>query len=146
MRKTALLLLSLLVASCAARHSPIYWGWGEWVPFDIAGEEQSRTAVIGWSTQPWVSISIDDVSIGKGYVKARLSPGKHQFEYSDYPAEFGVHPNGRLELVLLAGHVYDFRIRYCFWCNPRKYTAWFEDKTSGELIWGKLPDWPSWWL
>jgi hypothetical protein len=146
MRNAILFLLLLLTASCSARHSPIYREWGEWAPSGISGDKQSRTAILDWSTQPWVSISIDGVAVGKGYVKTRLSPGKHQFEFADYPAEFGVHPNGHMELVLLANHVYDFRIEYCYWCSPRKYAAWVDDKTSGELIWGKRPDWPSWWL
>ena len=146
MRNAVFLLLSLLTASCAARYSPIYWGWGEWAQQDVVNIENSLTVHFDWSTVPGVIQSIDGAVVGQGYNKARLSPGKHQLEYADYPAEFGTHPRGLLEVDLLTGHVYEFRIKYCFWCNPRKYTVWVDDKTTGGLDWGKRPDWPSWWL
>ena len=146
MRKTVLLLLSLFIASCSARYSPFFWGWGEWVPNDVVGLEKSLTAVFDYSTLPDVIHSIDGASLDKGYLKARLSPGKHHLEYEDHPAEFGIHPRGLLEVEVLAGHMYEFRIKYCYWCKPRKYAAWVDDKTTGELVWGKRPDWPFLWL
>jgi hypothetical protein len=146
MIKTALLLLSLLLASCSARYSPIYWGSGEWVSNDIVDVEKSSTATFDYSSIPWVIITIDGANVGEGYLKAILSPGKHQLEYADYPAEFGIHPKGLMEIDLIASHVYEFQIKYCYWCSPRKYSVWVDDKMTGELVWGKRPDWPSWWL
>jgi hypothetical protein len=145
MSKAFLLLLSLLLASCSARYSPFFSGWGEWAQYDVVDRE-TLTVHFDWSTLPGVITSIDGTVISEGYKKAKLSPGKHQLEYVDHPAEFGTHPRGLLELDLLAGHGYEFRIKYCFWCKPRKYTVWVDDKTAGELVWGKRPDWPSWWL
>lgn len=146
MNKAVLLLLSLLLASCSARFSPFFLGRGEWAQYDVVGIETSLTVHFDWSTLPGVITSIDGAVIGEGYKKAKLSPGKHQLEYVDHPAEFGTHPRGLIEVDLLAGHGYEFRIKYCFWCKPRRYTVWVDDKTTGELVWGKRPDWPSWWL
>lgn len=146
MSKFILIFLGLFFVSCSARHSPFFLGYDEWIQRDISNTETSSAARFDWSTLPDVITSIDGVVVGSGYKKARLSPGKHQFEYADHPASFGVHPKGMLEVNLLAGHLYEFRIEYCFWCKPRKYTVWVDDKTTGELVWGKRPDWPSWWL
>lgn len=146
MSKAILVLLSLLMASCSARYSPIFWGYGEWTPADFSVVEGSSTAVFDWSAHPNVITSIDGTTVDKGYKKARLAPGKHQLVFADYPTEFGTHPKGLLEVDLLPGHVYEFRIDYCFWCTPKRYSNWVDDKTTGELIWGKRPDWPSWWL
>jgi len=146
MGKTVLLLLPLLLTSCSARYSPFFWGWGEWAPSDVVGVERSLTADFDWSTLPGVITSIDGAAVGDGFRKARLSPGKHHLEYADHPAEFGAWPSGLLEVDLVAGHVYGFRIEYCFWCKPRRFAAWVDDNTTGTLIWGQRPDWPSWWL
>ena len=146
MFKTVILLMPFLLASCSAHYSPFFWGWSEWVSYDSVDVERSYTTTLDYSTLPGVITMIDGVAVGEGYLKARLSPGKHQLEYADHPAEFGIHPMGLLEVDLLAGHVYEFQIKYCFWCKPRKYTAWLDDKTTGKLVWGKRPDWPSWWL
>jgi hypothetical protein len=138
------LLLSLLV-SCA-HYSPIYVGWGEWSGSDVAGVENSLIASVDWSRLPGVIASIDGTGVGTGYQRARLSPGRHRIEYTYHTAEFGKHPTGMMEIELLSGHVYEFQIRLCFWCMPRRYAVWVDDKTAGEVVWGKHPDWPSWWL
>ncbi len=145
-RRAVLIPLSFLLGSCAAHHSPVYRGWGEWVPSGVSDVDSSLTSVVDWSTVPGVITSIDGNTVGDGYKKARLLPGKHQLEYADNPAEFGAHPRGFLEVDLLADHVYEFRIDYCFWCSPRRLATWVDDKTTGDLIWGNRPDWPSWWL
>lgn len=146
MSKTILFLMILLLASCSVRYSPFFWGYDVWEPDYVSDVEKSSMAIFDWSTMPDVITLIDETSIGKGYKKARLLPGKHQLLYADYPAAFGFHPTGLLDIDLSPGHVYEFRIDYCFWCKPRRYTVWVDDKTTGELIWGKRPDWPSWWL
>jgi hypothetical protein len=145
MSKNILVLITLLLISCSARYSPFFWGYHEWVPSDVSTVEKSSTAIFDWSTRPDVITSIDGMPIGKGYKKARLSSGKHQLLFADHPARFGALPEGLLDIDLLPGHEYEFRIDYCFWCKPRRYSVWVDDKTTGELIWGKRPDWPSWW-
>jgi hypothetical protein len=146
MRRIIFVIMILLQVSCSARHSPFFWGYGEWIPGDVATVDRSSTANFDWSTLPNVITRIDGTPIGQGYKKARLLPGKHRFEFEDHPAQFGGHPKGQVKIDLLPGHEYDFRIDYCFWCIPRRYSVWVDDKTTGELLWGKRPDWPSWWL
>jgi hypothetical protein len=133
------------MVSCA-NYSPIYWGWGEWAGPDVAGVENNLITSFGWPELPGVITSIDGTGLGTGYKKARLSPGRHRIEYAYHPSEFGVHPTGIMEMDLIAGHLYEFRIKLCFWCAPRKYSVWVDDKTTGKVVWGKHPDWPSWWL
>ena len=145
-RKAYVLLVILVLTSCSARYSPFFGGWGEWVEGNVAGLKNSSTAGFDYVTLPGVITSIDGIVVGEGYVKARLSPGKHQLEYADQPAKFGSQPTGLIEVQLVAGHEYEFQIEYCYWCHPRKFAAWVEDKATGELVWGKKPDWPSWWL
>jgi len=145
MNRLILLLLSLLMASCA-HYSPIYWGWGEWAVSDVTGLENGLVAYVDWSTLPGVITSIDGHTVGSGHKKAKLLPGSHVIEYAYYPAEFGVHPKGTIAIQLEAGHSYEFCIRLCFWCNPRKYAVWVDDKTTAEAVWGRHPDWPSWFL
>lgn len=145
MNKAIVLLLSSLLVSCAY-YSPRYWGWGEWAASDVAGVENTLLVVFDWSKLPGVITSIDGTGIGNGYKKARLTPGRHRIEYAYYPAEFGSHPRGMLELDFLAGHWYEFRLELCYWCAPRRYAVWVDDRTIGEAVWGTQPDWPAWWL
>jgi hypothetical protein len=144
MKKLVLLLLSLLV-SCA-HHSPVFWGWGEWAGADVAGVGDDLLAGFDWSELPGVIASIDGNRVGTGYKKAKLRPGRHVIEYAYSPAEFGAHPTGIIEIDLAAGHLYEFRVKLSFWCMPRRFAVWVDDKTTGEAVWGKRPDWPSWWL
>jgi hypothetical protein len=143
--RVALCLLSLLIVSCA-RYSPAFLGWSEWVEPDLPGIESEVTSSFDWSSFPGVITLIDAKVVGTGYKKAKLSPKKHVIEYADHPAEFGVHPRGKIEIDLESGHSYEFHIKYCFWCTPRKHALWVEDKTAGKLVWGQRPDWPSWYL
>ena len=84
--------------------------------------------------------------VGAGFNKAKLTAGKHVIEYLYSPAEFGVHPKGTIEIDLVEGHSYEFRIKLCYWCAPRKHAEWIEDRTTKELAWGVRPIWPSWYL
>ncbi len=143
MKKATLLLLSSLLVSCA-HHSPIYWGWGEWVASDAAGMKEDMVARFDWSTLPGVITSVDGNSVGEGFKKARMVPGKHVIKYAYYPAQFGQHPEGTAEMDLKAGHLYEFHLKLCFSCTPRKFAVWVEDKTIGTLVWGQHPDWSSW--
>ena len=142
----ALLLLALaLVASCAS-FAPDRAGSGEWVSPNVAPDERAAIANLDWSTLPGVITLIDGREVGAGYRQARLAPGRHVIEYAYYPAAFGDHPKGRMEIELMSGHSYEFRIKLCFWCMPRKYAVWMDNKTSREKVWGKRPDWPAWYL
>ena len=145
LKNLIIVLLSSQIISCS-HYSPIYWGWGEWSGADIAGVESNSLASVDWSTLPGVITSIDGNKLGSGYKKAKLLPGKHLIEYAYYPAEFGAYPKGIIELDLKSGHLYQFEIMLCFWCMPRKFAKWVVDKTMGEVVWGKRPDWPPWWL
>jgi hypothetical protein len=145
MNKVTFLLLFLLITSCS-HYSPIYWGWEEWAGSDVAGMQDELVTNLDWSKNPGVITSIDGNSVGHGYKKAKLLPGRHVIEYASYPAEFGVHPRGTIEIDLKKGHSYEFRIKLCFWCTPRKYAVWVDDNTTDEEVWGKRPDWPSWFL
>ncbi|MBU5635805.1 hypothetical protein KOM00_03580 [Geomonas sp. Red69] len=140
MKIIIVVILSSLLISCS-HLSPIYWGWGEWGEADVAGVENNSLVRIDWSTLPGVVTSIDGNKVGSGYKKAKLHPGKHLIEYAYYPAEFGVHPKGSVELDFKSGHWYQFEIKLCYWCRPRKFAAWLHDKTTGEVVWGKPPDW-----
>ncbi len=147
MFKLVLLLLSSLLVSCAAYHSPIYWGYGEYVGPDVAVADSELISILDWYKNPGVIKSIDGNSfVTTGYKKARLLPGRHVIEYVWYTGGFGTTIKGRIEIDLKADHFYEFRIKLCFWCIPRKYAVWVDDKTTGELVWGRRPDWPSWYL
>ncbi|HEY5975979.1 MAG TPA: hypothetical protein VIU41_14690 [Geobacteraceae bacterium] len=145
MKTLVIVLLSSLLVSCS-HYSPIYWGWGEWGGADVAGVADNLLAGFDWSTLPGVITSIDGNSVGTGFKRAKLLPGRHVIEYAYHTAAFGAHPQGMMELDLTAGHSYQFNIKLCFWCTPRKYAVWVDDHTMGSVVWGKRPDWPSWWL
>lgn len=145
MNRLIVLLLSSLMVSCAY-YSPIYWGWSEWVGSDVAAVDNDFITSMDWSKLPGVITLIDGSAVGAGYKKAKLLPGRHVIEYAYYTAEFGMHPRGIIEIDLTAGHSYEFGIKLCFWCMPRKYAVWIDDKTTSEKVWGKHPDWPSWYL
>lgn len=145
-QRMVLVFMLPLLAACSPRYSPFFWRYGEWVPGDAATIDRASTAAVDWSTLPDVITHIDGTPLGAGYKKARLAPGRHALSFSDHPAAFGEHPQGVVELDLLAGHEYEFRIEYCFWCKPRKYAAWVVDTATGQRVWGQGPDWPSWWL
>ena len=137
MNKIILLLFFFILSSCAY-YSPLYWGWGEWTGSGVTGIENHSITRFNWSKLPGIITLIDGDSVGNGYKKAKLLPGRHIIEYAYYPAEFGKHPKGLIEIELKAGHVYEFRIKLCYSCNPRRYDMWIQDKTSGEIPWGKL--------
>jgi hypothetical protein len=143
--RAILLLASVLMASCAG-HSPFREGSGEWVDPNPAPVENGAMTSLDWSKLPGVITLIDAKGVGAGYKQARLSPGRHVIEYAYYPVEFGEHPKGSVEIYLTPGHAYEFRIKLCFWCMPRKYAVWVDDKTRGEKVWGRHPDWPAWYL
>lgn len=141
----ALLFLALPIASCAP-YLPADCATNEWAGPDVAGMRGDRVANLDWSKLPGVIALLDGQSAGACYERAKLKPGPHVIEYAYYPAEFGAHPRGTVEIDLKQGHVYDFRIKLCFWCTPRRFAVWIEDRTTGEPVWGKRPDWPSWYL
>lgn len=140
-----IVLLSSLMISCA-HHSPVYWGAGEWVAPKTAAAERVQSAGIDWSKLPGVITSIDGQNVGNGFKQGKLPPGKHVIEYVYHTAEFGAHPKGSFELTVEAGHAYQFNLKLCFWCHPRRFAVWVDDQTTGALVWGQRPDWPSWWL
>lgn len=145
MNRFAILLLASLAISCSY-HSPIYGSHGEWTGSGVSGMGPQSTASLDWTRHPDVIKSIDGHKLGDGYKKTRLLPGMHVMEYADYPAEFGAHPRGTIRVNMKKGHSYEFRLKLCFWCMPRKHAGWIEDTTTGEVAWGKRPDWPSWFL
>ncbi len=136
MNKISILLFVLMLSSCAY-YSPIYWGWGEWSGPEVSGVGNNSAAIFDWSRLPGIITFIDGDSVGCGYKKAKLLPGSHVIEYAYYPAEFGMHPEGLIEIDLKAGHEYGFRIKLCYSCIPRRYTTWVNDKTNGAVVWGK---------
>lgn len=136
MNRIFYLLIVIMLASCAS-YSPIYWGWGEWAGPGVSGLENKSVTKFGWSKLPGIITLVDGDRVDHGYKKAKLLPGIHKIEYAYYPAEFGMHPKGIIEIELKAAHEYEFRIKLCYSCNPRRYTSWVLDKTTGEIIWGK---------
>ncbi len=144
-RLKSVLLLPLFAFSCASYHSPIYQNYAEWAApgTDMAG---SNVVIFDWSHEPGVITKVDGNDLGPGYKKATLLPGPHVIEYVYYAANFGEHPEGRIEIDLAAGHSYFFDLDLCFWCNPRRYAVWIDDITVDKIAWGQHRDWPSWWL
>ncbi len=106
MRRLVLLLASSLMVSCAA-YSPMGWGWREWVGPDVGTVENGPVVTLEWSKRPGVIALIDEGSVGAGFDKAKLSPGRHVIEYAYYPVEFGAHPKGTIDIDLTPGHSYD---------------------------------------
>jgi hypothetical protein len=137
MNKVVSVLVFLVLSSCAY-YSPIYWGWGEWAGPEVSGIENNSVARFDWSRLPGVITMINRDSVGAGYKKAKLIPGRYLINYAYYPAEFGTHPSGLIEIELSAGHEYEFRIKLCYACSPREYITWVQDKTTGEIVWGQL--------
>jgi hypothetical protein len=144
MGRASFLILSSLMASCTARYSPVFWGWREWVDPGLGTDESHLAATLDWATLPGVVTLIDGKDVGSGYKRGRLLPGQHAIAYAYYPSEFGAHPSGTIELHVSPGHSYEFKIDLCFWCSPRRYATWVEDKTTNALVWGTRPDWSSW--
>jgi hypothetical protein len=141
MLKRLVILLAFLPVSCSY-YSPIYWGWGEWNGIDPAAPKTDMVQ-LDWHKLPGVIKTIDGNNLGDGYKKAKLVAGRHVLEYAYYTAGFGIHPSGKIEIEMTAGHTYEFKAKLCFWCKPRKYAVWIDDKHAGELAWGKRPDWSS---
>lgn len=102
------------------------------------------TASLDWSGLPGVIAAIDGPTLRDGFDKAKLPPGRHLIEYEYYPAEFGTHPKGTIEIQLVGGHSYEFRSKLCYWCSPRKHAEWILDRSTNELAGAALPTWPSW--
>jgi hypothetical protein len=146
MKQLVILLLFLGILSCRSFDT---LNWGECADSDGAGQDAESTAIMDWSDWPDMIISIDaDKCIGSGkagYKRARLSPGRHAVEYGNYVYKLG-HVSGRIELEVKKGHLYEFGFDTCFWCQPRRYAVWVDDRTTGEVVWGKRRDWPSWYL
>jgi hypothetical protein len=149
MNARAGVLLSLLLAACTPAHWPSNWGAGEWRPPDVANAPEGSLALFEWVTVPGAIAAIDGASMARGdggFNRARLAAGRHRIEFAAYPAEFGQHPRGAVDVELFASHAYEFRMAFCYWCKPRDYAVWVEDTTTRELVWGKRPHWPAWYL
>lgn len=139
------LLLAGLLASCSARYSPVFAGWGEWADPGAGELRGEAAATLDWADWPTAIQSIDGKAVGTGYKRARLTPGLHTVAYLYNPAEFGARPRGTAQVAFAQGHSYRFNIKLCFWCIPRKYAVWIDDSTTGRVVWGAEPDWP-WWM
>ena len=137
MNKVVFGVLFLMLTSCAY-YSPIYWGWGEWTGQEVSGLDGSSVALFDWSKLPGTIIIIDGDSVGNGYKKAKLLPGRHLIGYAYYPVEFGVHPKGIIDMNLKANHLYEFRIKLCYSCNPRRYNILVKDRSTGEIVWNEI--------
>ena len=139
MKHIAFPLVAMFLAACAAieTHS-----WGEWVSPDIVGTNTEAVSILDWSNHPGTITSIDGATdVKTGFKKARLLPGRHIISYADYPTNFGIHPQGSIEIEMKPGHQYRFGVLYCFTCSPRKYAVWIDDITTSEIAWGSRPDW-----
>ena len=143
------LIILLLVTGLVSCRSFETMRWGECTDSDGAGLSADLVALFDWSDRPDMIVSIDGnrclPSGPNGYTKAKLKPGAHVIEYSNHVHDLG-HAGGRIELELKEGHLYAFRFATCYWCRNRRFTAWVDDTTTGEVVWGKRPDWPSWYL
>ena len=135
--------LSLGLAACYSLETK---GWGEWTDMDLAKQSTASAAGFSWHEWPGMIVRIDQHSeVAAGYTSARLRPGMHVIEYSNHVHDFG-HVRGEMQIVLLAGHAYEFRFDTCYWCNPRRFAVWINDVTTGEPAWGNRPNWPRWYL
>jgi hypothetical protein len=142
-KKYSILILPFLLASCGIA---MFANYGEWVDSNTVGVDPRVTATLDWSTLPGVITAIDGREFGRGYKTARLAAGVHDIEYSYYTGAFGTNLIGSLQFDFVEGHEYEFRMKLCFWCVPRRYAIWVDDKATGQLVWGRRPDWPSWYL
>jgi hypothetical protein len=138
------LLLVAFIVSCSPREFAGPSSPREWIAVDANTAETGAAASLDWSRLPGVIAAIDGVAMGNDFAKAQLPPGRHVIAYEYHPAEFGAHPQGTIEVALVAGHSYEFRTRLCYWCSPRKHAEWIVDTSTGELACGALPTWPSW--
>jgi len=146
MKQLAISLLFLGVLSCRSIDTR---SWGECADADGAGQSTESIAIIDWSDWPDMITSIDGnrcIGSGRtGYKKARLSSGSHTVEYSNHVHDLG-HVTGQIELEVKKGHLYEFGFDTCYWCIPRRFAVWIDDRTTGEVVWGRHRDWPSWFL
>ena len=140
------LITVFLLVSLVACYSLETRDWGQWTEGDLAQQETSSATVFAWDDWPGMIVGIDrNAAVASGYKSARLRPGMRTIEYSNHVQNFG-HVQGEIKMVLVAGHSYQFRFDTCFWCKPRQFAVWVDDVTTGELAWGKRPDWPGWYL
>ncbi len=142
----AVLLMLAALASCRALDTA---NWGECGDADGAGSAADASAVFDWSDWPGMVVAVDGdrcVAAGdKGFKWARLKPGPHVVVYSNHVHDFG-HVAGKVEFRMEAGHRYVLGFATCFWCMPRRYALWVDDATTGQVAWGRRPDWPWWYL
>ncbi|MCP5277044.1 MAG: hypothetical protein H6935_01625 [Thiobacillus sp.] len=134
---------SVGLVACAALETK---GWGQWAEENLALHDTTSTALFDWRDWPGMIVRIDkNPAVSEGYKSARLRPGVHVIEYSNHVRDFG-HVKGVINMVLLAGHSYQFHFDTCYWCKPRRLAVWVDDVTTGELAWGTRPNWPRWYL
>lgn len=132
---------ALTLASCFSFEA---MNWGEWS--DPAATMTAPAARFGWARWPGMITSIDGHGdVATGFKRARLRPGPHTVAYSGHIHDFG-QVAGEIRLDLAADHDYEFNFATCYWCMPRRFAVWVQDRTSGEVVWGKPRDWPSWYL
>ncbi len=147
--KTKILATLVIFATLASCRTIETKPWGECPDVDGFGLEADAVAWFDWSGWPDMITAIDEhhclMSGATGYKWAKLRPGRHIVEYSNYVHDFG-HVTGRIDMVLAAGHRYAFGFNTCYWCMPRRYAVWVADQSSGQVVWGRQPDWPGWFL
>jgi len=140
------LIAIFLCIGLAACYSIQTKDWGQWAEEGLAEPGSTTNATFGWNDWPGMIVSIDrHAEVATGYKSARLRPGRHVIEYSNYVHDFG-HVKGELQLVLVVSHEYEFRFATCYWCMPRRFAVWIDDLTTGEVAWGTRPNWPHWYL
>lgn len=145
--RTASIFILLIALNACFKIDTLFWRG--YVSPDTLALSNEQVSIFDWSNSPGMIINIDGariIGVGRdGFKFARLNPGMHIFEYSNYVHDFG-HIYGKIEINLKPGVKYLFKFKTCYWCNTRKFAVWVINESSGEIVWGNAPSWSSWLL
>jgi hypothetical protein len=79
------------------------------------------------------------------YGYAKLKPGMHRIYWGK---KFSRRGDWEVELKIKveAGRIYRLKVKSCYWCSKFRVAVWIINDKTGEVVSGKVPDWPAWWL
>ena len=135
--KTALLMILLIVSSCATNKAHRMYQ-GEYLPKDKVAILRDTThyfVTAFCETRFWIVNGVDV----RGKRTLEMLPGSHEVSFTiGYDSFSSKSRSGSFKFQAEAGHVYRLNVTNCM--RTHRFEPWIEDETTGMVVAGTKPE------